>query len=126
MLVLKFPTVLLLESVTAFPYISKVKYGFLNIGLKLYIFQTMLKKLIICYITCRPLVKLTGHHKLETSFTLMGLVVFGKNQNVDNENIFIRMFSRLILYKEFKTSFNYQIYLDIVNLRKTRNALASF
>ena len=80
MLVLKFPTVSLLESVAVMPYISKLIYRFLNISLKLYIFQTidMLKKLIICYITCRPLVKLTGHHELETCFTLMGLVMFGK------------------------------------------------
>ena len=96
MLALKFPTVFLLETLAAFPYISKLIYGFLNIGLKLYIFQTidMLNKLIICYITCRPLVKLTGHHELETCFTLMGLVMFGKIKMSKMKTFYTHVFSK--------------------------------
>lgn len=76
---------------------------------------------------------------------LNGFGYVWENQHVENEKNFICLFterlkdqflqtwsdnvqnsSKLILYKQFKTSFGYEFYLDIINLRKYRNALASF
>ena len=122
----------------AFPYISKLIYGFLNIGLKLYVFQTidMLKKAynMLHYLQTDGQTNWASRDR-DLLYT-NGFGYVWENQNVESENIFIRMFSqrlrdqylqawsesihnssRLILYREFKTSFNYEIYLDIVDLR---------
>ena len=68
-----------------------------------------------------------------------------ENQHVVNENEFLRSFtqrlqdqflqkwsdcinnsSKLVLYKQFKPNFGCEYYLDVVTIRKFRNALATF
>ena len=68
-----------------------------------------------------------------------------KNQHVVNENEFLRSFtqrlqcqflqkwsdcinnsSKLVLYKQFKPNFGCEYYLDVVAIRKFRDALATF
>ena len=83
--------------------------------------------------------------KVKRMLYVNGFGYVWENQHVENKSEFLNFFTRrlkgqflqywsesiensskLVLYKQFKLSFGYEYYLDIVNIRKFRNALATF